>query len=240
VLCIGGLDASGRAGLAADAWAVQRAGGSGVLVATALTAQGGRRFALNPVAPRVLRAQLDAAVAAGPVNAVKLGMVANRRQLREIVAALKKLRAPWVVDPVTHTSRGERLSTLGPADYLGLARAQVWVTPNGAELEWLRHPPSALVARGFGAVLVKGGDRAVDLLVMQSFQRSFRSRSVRRDPTEHRGTGCRLASAIATRLASRDSPETAVLRSRRIVLQFLLAPIMRPASTGRSPFAPGS
>ena len=240
MLCIGGLDSSGRAGLTADAWAVWRAGGAPVLIPTALTAQGGRRFSLNPVAPAVLRAQLSAAVAAGPVHAVKLGMVANRRQLREICSALKKVRVPWVVDPVTLTSRGERLSSLTAADYLSLARPNVWLTPNVAEQEWLRHTPGALVAHGFGAVLVKGVDLAVDLLVVQQFQRSFRARPVRRDPTAHRGTGCRLASALATRLGQGDSPAAAVLRSRRIVLQFLRAPIMRAASFGRSSIAPGS
>jgi hydroxymethylpyrimidine/phosphomethylpyrimidine kinase len=90
----------------------------------------------------------------------------------------------------------------------------------------------ALVAEGFGAVLVKGGARARDVLVRARTLRTFQAKSVRRDPVHHRGTGCRLASALAARLASGDGPEGPVLFARGIVLQFLSRPIMRTVSAG--------
>jgi hydroxymethylpyrimidine/phosphomethylpyrimidine kinase len=218
--------------LLADAWAVQQAGAFPLCVATALTAQGGRRFSLNPVPVAVLSAQLGAARAAGAIGAVKLGMVASRAQLLAIVRALRGLGAPWVIDPVTRTSRGEVLSTLEPRDYRRLAQPTRWLTPNTSELQWLGVDPVALVAEGFGAVLVKGGARARDVLVRERTVRTFQAKSVRRDPVHHRGTGCRLASALAARLASGDGPEAAVLFARGIVLQFLSRPIMRTVSAG--------
>lgn len=231
VLCVGGLDPSGRAGLLADAWAVQRAKAAPLAVATALTAQGGRRFSLNPVAPAVLRAQLEAARASGPLHAVKLGMVATPAQLEVIASALQGLAVPWVVDPVTSTSRGERLSRLSPRDYQHLAgalgRADTWLTPNQAELAWLGGSAEALLALGFAGVLVKGGDTALDVLFERRGQTTFRSRPVRRDRVHHRGTGCRLASALAARLGRGARPAEAVKFARRLVLQFLNLPILR-------------
>lgn len=242
VLCVGGLDASGRAGLLADAWAVLRAGAQPLAAATALTAQGGRRFSLNPVAPAVLRAQLEAARASGPVHAVKLGMVATPGQLEVVVRALEGLAVPWVVDPVTATSRGERLSRLAPRHYQSLGRAVGgWITPNADELEWLTGDDSTPAARwqaitapgrrllesGWAFVFLKGGDSARDVLFTQRGQRVFGSTPLRRDRVVHRGTGCRLASALAARLAAGAPADEAVEFARRLVRRFLRAPIVR-------------
>jgi hydroxymethylpyrimidine/phosphomethylpyrimidine kinase len=230
VLCIGGLDSTGRAGLLADAWAVRAAGAEPLAVATALAAQGGRRFSLNPVAPAVLQAQLDAAFASG-VDAVKLGMIADRAQLSRIVGAVKKARVRHlVVDPVTRTSRGERLSKLTAKDYAALAPLRPWLLPNAAELAWFRRSAASLVEEGFAGVLVKGGDTGADILVRGFGELVFRSRPVRRNPTHHRGTGCRLASALAAGLARGEIPEVAIRRARGVVLEFLSTPIMRPVS----------
>jgi hydroxymethylpyrimidine/phosphomethylpyrimidine kinase len=228
VLCVGGLDPTGRAGLLADAWAVRTAGAEPLCVATALTAQGGRAFSLNPVAVKVLEAQLDAAFRSGPVGAVKLGMIADRAQLRAIIRALRSAGVRHlVVDPVISTSRGEPLSRLLPDDYAELAPLHPWLTPNRPELAWLGMRPETLLERGFRGVLVKGSDSGIDHLLRRSGSRVFRSRPVKRDPVNHRGTGCRLASALAARLALKDTPELAVRRARGYVLRFLSTPIIR-------------
>ena len=230
VLCIGGLDATGRAGLLADTWAVRAAGAEPLAVATALTAQGGRRFSLNPVPLAVLSAQLDAAFASG-VDAVKLGMIADRAQLSRVARLVKSAHVRHlVVDPVTRTSRGERLSSLTPSDYHSLASLRPWLLPNVAELAWFRCSAASLVEEGFAGVLVKGGDTAADILVRGFGESVFRSTPVRRDHSRHRGTGCRLASAIAAHLSRGEAPERAIRRARALVLEFLSTPIMPPAA----------
>jgi len=235
VLVAAGLDPSGGAGLLADIGAVLAAGGRPAGVATALTAQG-RRFAISAVAAGVLRRQLDAVLEVGRPAAVKLGMVPDRRTLGLVWARVARSAGPLLVDPVVRTSRGERLSTLGPGDYRRLAGPRVWIVPNVPELGWLLGRPAprsldevkvlatSLLADGFGAVVVKGGHLTgapVDLLVLRERVVAFRGVRLAR-PKERRGTGCRFASTLATRLALGDDEETAVRAARSAVRQYLV------------------
>ena len=224
VLLVGGLDPTGRAGLLADAAAVLGRGGVPLAVASALTAQGGRRFALNPVAPGVFRAQLDSALSRGAPGAVKVGMLADAAQLRELVRALAGLRVPVVLDPVVRTSRGERLSRLAPQDVRRLGRWGWVLTPNRDELDWLGGDAPGLLALGFAAVVVKGGETATDLLHLPGAppRRFAGPRLARR--TDHRGTGCRFASALAASLARGAGLPAAVRAARAEVARYLARP----------------
>ncbi len=239
VLVCAGLDPSGGAGLLADLEALEAVGARGWAVATALTAQGARgALCMEPVAPRLVRAQVDALLAGGGERprAVKTGMlgsVAVARALAQRLAAPDLARVALVVDPVLAATSGLPLLETGrggPAAALAplLARATL-ATPNWPELELLAgralgsEEEAARAARELPAraVLVKGGHREgppVDLLV--------RGRSVvrvagRRRPGTRRGTGCRLASAIAGMLARRASMEDAVRGAKRVVEAYL-------------------
>jgi hydroxymethylpyrimidine/phosphomethylpyrimidine kinase len=223
-------------GLLADAEAVRARGGLPLLVATSVTAQGRSTFSWQPVHPLLVAAQIRAALELGPVHAVKLGVLPGVPQLRAVQRALRGLAVPWVVDPVVRASGGGRLSGLTAAAYLGLVGSRVWLTPNALEAAWLlRTPPvrtvaestvaaRALVRRGFGGVLVKGGHlrgaSAVDVLVMRNGTSRFRSARLRRTP-QQRGTGCRLASALATELGRGTPPRLAVARARQVVRRHL-------------------
>jgi len=238
VLLVGGLESSGRAGLLADAESVRARGGVPLVVAAAVTAQGKRTFSWDPVAPRLVSAQIRALRELGPIHAVKLGMLPGASQLRAVRQALRGTRVPWVVDPVVRASSGGRLSGLGRREYLDLARARAWLTPNALEAAWLlglarldtpadaRSAAVLLQAQGFEGVVVKGGHlaggRVVDVLGWKG--RAFVSRSVRlpRGP-EHRGSGCRFASALATELGRGAPPEQAVSQARRLVRRMLRA-----------------
>jgi len=236
VLLVGGLEPSGRAGLLADASAVRARGGVPLVVAAAVTAQGRSTFRWAAIAPALVEAQIRALRELGPVASVKLGMLPGAGQLRAVRRALRGLRIPWVVDPVVRASSGGRLSALGRRDYLDLAGPGVWLTPNAVEAGWLlgvghldtmgevRRAAELLEGLGFEAVLVKGGHLAgpevVDVLVREGRVRAFRSRRLRRGPA-HRGTGCRLASALATELAAGVAPERAVSRARGLVRRSL-------------------
>jgi hydroxymethylpyrimidine/phosphomethylpyrimidine kinase len=239
VLVVAGLDPTGGAGLLADAEALGAVGASAWAVATALTAQGpagARGFA--PTTPRFLLAQLDALLAPAGRDrprAVKTGMLATAalaRALAERLAEPALRRAPLVVDPVLAASSGATLLRArgGPAaalaPLLGLARL---ATPNLGELAALTgddvstdeaaiRAARRLPAR---AVLVKGGHREgapVDLLVEGRRVTRFPGR---RRPGTARGTGCRLASAIAGLLAQGKALDEAIRGAKRLVEHYL-------------------
>ncbi|MGE6761979.1 bifunctional hydroxymethylpyrimidine kinase/phosphomethylpyrimidine kinase [Corallococcus interemptor] len=237
VLLLAGLEPTGRAGLLADVAAVRARGGDAVAVPTAQTAQGSHTFAVVPASPRMLAAQVTAAREWGPLHAVKWGVVPGPSQLATARAALKDADAWWVVDPVVRSSRGQALSRLTARHYLALAGPRVLVTPNLEEAAWLLGRPAlgtvddaqeaaeALCQRGFGAVLVKGGhlpegQGLADVLAYAGRTVVMRGRRLKRPP-ERRGTGCRLASALAAELGRGTGPEAAVRAAREHVTGYL-------------------
>jgi hydroxymethylpyrimidine/phosphomethylpyrimidine kinase len=238
VLIAAGLDPSGGAGLIADLEALAAVGATGWAVATALTAQGpkGAR-GYEPVGTAMLLSQIDALLAGRErPRAIKTGMVGaarTARALAERFSVRDLVRVPVVVDPVLVASSGASLfdaEGLPPAEALGplLARARI-ATPNLAELHALTgldvstDDGAAAAARTLPcrAVLVKGGHRAgapLDLLVEGRHVTRFTGR---RRPVSARGTGCRLASALAGLLARGASLEEAVRGAKRVVERYL-------------------
>ncbi len=237
VLALAGLDPAGRAGLLADLAVIRQQGSVGYGIATALTAQGRSTFAVKAVPPSILRAQLRAVRELGRIGSVKLGMVPNQATLRSISAELRGLKAHWVVDPVTRTSSGQRLSRLGPADYLALADERWVLTPNLLEAAWLLGTSAPLrtveqaaqagrelVRRGFGAVVIKGGHRsadATDVVCQPKAVLYLKGPRLRRDVQRHRGTGCRFSSALATALADGCTVADAAAEAKHLVTRFL-------------------
>lgn len=238
VLVVAGLDPSGGAGLLADAEALAAVGARTWAVATALTAQGaGGVRGLEPITPAFLLAQLDALLQGRErPRTVKTGMLATYGLVRALAARLGERplwRTPLVVDPVLASTSGAPLLDTGgrsPGEAFAplLERARL-ATPNLAELALLSDEDVStddaavraarlLPAR---AVLVKGGHRRgapVDLLVEG---RRVTRLTGRRRPGTARGTGCRLASAIAGLLARGQSLEDSVRGAKRLVEQYL-------------------
>lgn len=236
VLVAAGLDPSGGAGLLADVEAIEAAGARAWTVATALTAQGpGGARAFEPVPARFVLAQLDALLSGRErPGAAKTGMLGSAENAAAVAEALGRRplsRIPVVVDPVLAASSGLPLLRGGPpreALWPLLARADL-LTPNWPELEALAGGPlpgeaaAVVAARRLPcrAVLVKGGHRKgppVDLLVRG---RRVDRLAGRRRPGTARGTGCRLASAIAAFLARGVVLEEAIRRAKRYVERYL-------------------
>ncbi|MGC0223875.1 bifunctional hydroxymethylpyrimidine kinase/phosphomethylpyrimidine kinase [Pseudooceanicola nitratireducens] len=89
VLVIGGLDSSGGAGILRDVATITRLGGQARVAVTAVTAQTDQAgFACDPVTPEVVQAQIRAA---GPVDAVKIGMLCNGAITRMVAATLAEI-----------------------------------------------------------------------------------------------------------------------------------------------------
>jgi hydroxymethylpyrimidine/phosphomethylpyrimidine kinase len=239
VLVVAGLDPSGGAGLAADLEALHAVGARGWPVAAALTAQGPAGVkGWSPVPEALLLAQIDALLEGGGERprAVKTGMLGTAglaAALCHRLTAPDLARVPLVLDPVLLSSSGTLLLDTGavpPGEALEplLSRARL-ATPNLPELAALTgldvssdaaavKAARALPAR---AVLVKGGHRAgapVDLLVEA---RRVTRLVGRRRPGTARGTGCRLASALAGLLAQGASLEAAARGAKRVVERYL-------------------
>lgn len=240
VLVAAGLDPSGGAGLAADVEALLAVGAHPLPVATALTIQGaGGAFGYEPVAPALLAAQIEGLLRGRGMQplAVKTGMMgsaANVRVLARLLGRGALARVPLVADPVLAASSGLSLLRLPPgrgprAALAPLLDRATLLTPNRPELEALvggrlaSDDDAIAAARTLPcrAVLVKGGHRRgepLDLLVTAGEVVRFPGR---RRPGTARGTGCRLASAIAGLLARGERLPDAVRGAKRVVERYL-------------------
>jgi hydroxymethylpyrimidine/phosphomethylpyrimidine kinase len=252
VLVVAGLDPSGGAGLVADLEALAAVGASGWAVATALTAQGALgALGFEPASRAMLDAQIDALVVGRErARAVKTGMLATAELAGALAARLREAplaKVPLVVDPVLAASSGAPLLATGrrsPAEALEpLVSIARLVTPNLAELAALARADVSTDAAAMRAarmlparaVLVKGGHREgapVDLLVERGRVTRFTGR---RRPGTARGTGCRLASAIAGLLAQGAPLDEAVRRAKRLVELYLDAAAATPTPRAASP-----
>lgn len=218
VSSVAGLDPSSGAGLIADAEAIRAAGGSPRTICSALTAQGlGGALGVEPVTAAFVEAQLDAV---GPVDALKTGMLGTAAVVEVVVSRVAdgRLVRP-VVDPVVRASSGLELLDAAGREVLRrtLAPLAAVITPNLDEAAWLtgrrvttvaqmEDAARALLDLGCGAAVVKGGHLAgavVDVALGRDGEILRIERP--REPGTARGTGCRFASFLATRLAAGDS-----------------------------------
>lgn len=232
VLAIAGWDPSGGAGIAADLKTVFALGGHGMAVVTAITAQNSLGVAgWWPVPVEVLRGQLEAVLADIGVDAVKIGMlgtVAVAQAVADLLAPVHAAGIPIVLDPVLATSRADPLVLPGVVAVMKerLLPLATVLTPNlpeaialgGVEAVVEADLPrgaTALLGLGPAWVLLKGGHLAgdaVDLLTDGATTHQLRAPRLT-NPNTH-GTGCSLASAIATGLA-RGLPVPAAVRAAK-------------------------
>jgi hydroxymethylpyrimidine/phosphomethylpyrimidine kinase len=216
VLTIAGSDSGGGAGIQADLKTMLAHGVHGMTVLTAITAQKSVGVqAIWPLPPEAIRVQFQSVLDDIGVDAIKIGMLGNS----EIVACVADLVAdldpqvPLVVDPVCVSKHGDRLidqEAIGALRTLLFPHATV-ITPNLDEAALLTgrsaDSTAGLADRllGFGPrwVLIKGGHGegdAVDYLKGQDGS-DFSYRATRDDNRHTHGTGCTLASALASQLA---------------------------------------
>ena len=241
VLIAAGSDSGGGAGIQADIKTVTALGGYAATAITALTAQNTLGvFAVHDVPPDFIRQQLALVLDDIGADCIKTGMLSQAAAIEAIVEVLeaKAPAVPLVVDPVMVAKGGAPLLVPAAAAVLSrrlIPRATV-LTPNLPEAEVLTGRAVAdeaamlaaardLLALGPVAVLIKGGhlagDTVVDLLVTADGVRRWSDKRVATASTH--GTGCTLASAIATGLAQGLAIADAVDRARRYVRAAILA-----------------
>ncbi|MFY9886719.1 MAG: bifunctional hydroxymethylpyrimidine kinase/phosphomethylpyrimidine kinase [Streptosporangiaceae bacterium] len=232
VLAIAGSDSGGGAGIQADLKTMLALGVHGMTVICAVTAQnsvGVQGYWELP--PEAVRAQLDSVLGDIGTQAVKTGMLASPVLVAAVCGELAEVAAPVVVDPVAISKHGDRLLSDGTLEMVRdrLLPLATIVTPNLLEAELLTgqaisdevgmlEAARTIIAMGPQWVLVKGGHLAgspVDLLVDGS--RVIRFPGERIDTVHTHGTGCTLASAIASRLALGDDVPAAVKAAKEYV-----------------------
>ena len=242
VLVVAGSDSGGGAGIQADIKSITAMGGYAATAVTAVTAQDTTGVhAIHAVPLTIVIRQVEAVLDDIGADAIKTGMLGQAG----LIAAIADLflgsaasRVPIVVDPVMVAKGGARLL---PADAVEALRTRLVplasvLTPNLPEAEALvgfpvrdiaamREAARALLALGPRAVLLKGGhlagDDVVDVLVTAD-GRTTEFRDGRIPSRQTHGTGCTLASAIATGLAQGLSVEDAVRRARLYVRAAIL------------------
>jgi hydroxymethylpyrimidine/phosphomethylpyrimidine kinase len=252
VLSIAGSDSGGGAGIQADLKTTLACGVHGMSVVTAVTAQSSLGVdGIWQLPAEAVRAQLAAVLDDIGVDAVKTGMLGTADTVSAVADRMERVSAPLVVDPVGVSTSGTALLT---ADALEALRAELLplatvATPNLAEVEQLtgvavrrqedlRVGADAVLALGPTWVLVTGGHlqgAAVDLLTDGSTEHLLRAERV--DNPHTHGSGCTLASALASYLALGDDVPTAAQRAKDFVTGAVAGGYALGAGTG--PVDPG-
>ncbi|MEU1710788.1 bifunctional hydroxymethylpyrimidine kinase/phosphomethylpyrimidine kinase [Streptomyces sp. NPDC005706] len=232
VLTVAGSDSGGGAGVQADLKTMLALGVHGMSVITAVTAQNslGVQGAWElPV--EAVRAQYRSVVDDIGVQAVKTGMLASAELVEAVAELISGTGVPAVVDPVGVSKHGDPLLAASALDSVRgrLLPVATVATPNLDEVTQLtgvrvdsegdlRRAAAAVLEYGPRWVLIKGGHLsgdAVDLLTDGS--REHWLRAPRHDNRHTHGTGCTLASAVASGLAKGLAVPEAVTRAKEYV-----------------------
>lgn len=235
ILTIAGSDPCGGAGIQADIKTISALGGYAMAAITAITVQNTRKvYKVYPVqADRVgdqIRTVLDDIMP----DAIKIGMMATA-EITEVLCQIFSdyPHIPLIVDPVILSTSGHQLLEKRGIDILlsdFLQRFDL-ITPNLAEAALLsgmddvctlgdmKLAGEKILSLGARAVLIKGGhlpgDALTDILMTPEAEYEFTGRKLVTRNTH--GTGCTLASAIATGIGQGMPMESAVARSHRYV-----------------------
>jgi hydroxymethylpyrimidine/phosphomethylpyrimidine kinase len=218
VLTIAGSDSGGGAGIQADLKTFHAFGVFGTSALTAVTVQNTRGVSgVHPVPEETVVAQIAAVAEDLLPAAAKTGMLATRRLVEAVAAAVRAHGiGNLVVDPVMVATSGDRLldADAEAAILRHLVPLCALVTPNLEEAALLVGRPvrneadmveaaRLLVAAGAGAALVKGGhldgSELVDVLHDGLTVHRFVRRRIATRSTH--GTGCTLSAAVAAGLA---------------------------------------
>jgi len=234
VLVIAGSDSGGGAGIQGDIKTITALQGYAATAITALTAQNTLGVqGIFDIPAAFIRQQILSVLDDIGADAIKTGMLHNAEIIAAVADTITPYRhIPLVLDPVMLAKGGAALLQPDAIAVLkeGLIPLAALVTPNLPEAERLsgmsirtiddmEKAAQAILALGCQAVLIKGGhgegNEVHDLLLTRDYREIF---TQPRLYTRHtHGTGCALASAIATGLAQGMTLSAAVARARRYV-----------------------
>ena len=241
VMVIAGSDSGAGAGIQADIKTVMALGGYATTALTALTAQNTEGvFDVSGVPPSFVAAQIRAVIDDIGTDCWKSGMLHDGAVVEAVSALYEEIgeNVPLVVDPVMLAKSGHPLLEPAALDLLKcrLIPQSFVVTPNVPEAELLldikiRSPDDmaraaeSMMSFGCRAVLLKGGHLegpvVCDVLCSSTGLETFEAARI--DSRHTHGTGCTLASAIATGLAQGLTITKAVARGRAYLREAMLS-----------------
>jgi hydroxymethylpyrimidine/phosphomethylpyrimidine kinase len=238
VLVVAGSDSGGGAGIQADIKTITVLGGYAATAITALTAQNTLGvFGLTAIDPEFVAEQMSVVLTDIGADAVKTGMLHSEETISRVAAVLasRARHLPVIVDPVMVAKGGAAL--LQPRARVALVDRLLplaaLITPNAPEAEALTgvkietvadmdRAADQLLAFGASAVLIKGGhlpgESIIDVLRTADGE-ALRFEHPRIVTQSTHGTGCTLASAIATGVALGLTLRDAVRRAEDYVLE---------------------
>lgn len=220
ILIIAGSDSGGGAGIQADIKTVTMLGGHAMTAVTAITAQNTLGVdAVHMIPTQMVIDQIAAVVSDIGVDAVKIGMIGNAETAHAVADSLAELSCPIVFDPVMVASSGAILADDDTISaFERFMRLATLTTPNLPELEALGGR-AALLERHI-PLLIKGGHAEGDHIIDQldvAVSHSVLWTDERIETRNTHGTGCTLASAIATGLGQGLTLEQSIERARLFV-----------------------
>ncbi len=245
VLIVAGSDSGGGAGIQGDIKTVTALGGYAATAITALTAQNTEGvFGIHEVPDDFIALQMRLVLDDIGADAIKTGMLHKASVINTIADVLADYPdIPLILDPVMVAKGGAPLLQPDAVKVLmeRLIPRATLITPNIpeaalllrtmgcnlqlAECRDMEAAGKKLLELGPQAVLLKGGhlvsDEVTDILAMyQDSLTSYCAYTSPRIVTRHtHGTGCALASAIATGIAQDLPLEDAIARARNYVAE---------------------
>ena len=219
VLTIAGSDSGGGAGIQADIKTISALGAYACSAITAITSQNtlGVR-SIQGINADILKDQIEAVFEDFTIDAVKSGMLFNKEAINVVADCLLKFKPKYfVMDPVMISTSGSKLIS---DDAIKTMQKRLFplatiITPNLIEAEVLTNmtisnpgdmhkAADILLDKGCNAVLIKGGHlqgkESVDILFEKGKDGIGINVPFIETKNTH-GTGCTLASAIASYLA---------------------------------------
>ncbi len=236
VLSVAGSDSGGGAGIQADIKTITALGGYAATAITAVTVQNTQGvLAVYQVPADVVAEQMRAVLSDIGADVIKIGMLHTAAMINVVATVIENdaVSIPVVLDPVMIAKGGHSLLESDAIEELKkrLMPISAVLTPNVPEAEALakitivdvatmESAARKLIEGGAQSVLLKGGHLSgsdvTDVLVNSRGDVEHFTNS-RLDTTDTHGTGCTLASGIATGLAQGLSIRDAVIRARAYV-----------------------
>lgn len=216
VLSIAGSDPSSGAGIQGDIKTFTSLGAYGVGAITALTSQNSSKFFKSePASSEIIKSQIRSVLSDFKIDAIKIGMVYDKKTIKTIHSELKNLKVPIVLDPIFESTTGGTLLLANAfSDFKKLLIPLSYViTPNVPEAEkitgmkiksWGDAKKVAQKINSMGAknVIIKGGhmqdDKVTDLLLEN---KKFYMFSQKRLTRENHGGGCIFSAALCVNIA---------------------------------------
>ena len=215
VLIIAGSDSSGGAGIQADIKTVTALGSYAMTAITAVTSQNTTGvYSIASIPPKEISTQIEFTSKDIKPDAIKIGMLHSTGVINSVLKSLNKVKVKKIIlDPVMISKSGTKLINNNTIKILRskLIKKVSLITPNIPEAEILTktkiktvedmiYAANILLKMGAKNVLIKGGHLDSNIMRDIFFNKNeisiIKNKKINTKNTH--GTGCTLASAIAT------------------------------------------